>query len=74
MRTVSVIASFAALAGLSACGPKPTAADTQRMSAPELKAQVDRCGRGGMEAANDPSCKKASDENFRRFLEKDPKR
>jgi conjugative transfer region protein TrbK len=74
MRTVALVTSFAAIAALGACSPKPTAAETQRMSAPELKAQVDRCARGGRDTANDPSCKQASDENFRRFLGKDPKR
>ena len=74
MRTLSIITTFSVIAALGACSPKPTAAETQQLSAPELKAQVDRCSRGGMDAANDPSCKQASDENFRRFLEKDPKR
>ena len=74
MRSLLIISSFAFCLGAAACSQKPSASDAKNLSAPELKAQVDRCAHGGVEAANDPSCKQASDENFRRFLEKDPKR
>jgi conjugative transfer region protein TrbK len=74
MRTISIITGVAVVAALSACAPKPSATDVQGMPPSQLKAKIDRCSNGGMDAANDPSCKQASDENFRHFLEKDPKR
>jgi conjugative transfer region protein TrbK len=74
MRALLIIASSSICLAGGACSPKPAASDPQQLSASDLKAQVDLCSRGGMDAANDPSCKHASDENFRRFLGKEPKR
>ena len=74
MRTLLIISSTTLCLAAGACSPKPVASNPQELSASELKARVDKCSNGGMEAANDPACKQASDENFKRFLAKDPKR
>lgn len=59
----------AALIALSGCG-KPPSRDPRTMTGIELRDEIARCARGGVEAAESPECKKVEDESFSRFLGK----
>ena len=65
-RTVTVIA--AALA-LSACGRSQATTGRNEPSHSTAATDLERCSKGGMDAANDPACKAASDRRFRDFMD-----
>lgn len=65
-KLVLATAAMAFLA-LGACNQKP-AADAPASGQASTAVQQDRCARGGMEAANDPSCKAAADQRFDKFI------
>jgi conjugative transfer region protein TrbK len=59
---------------LSGCGQKPRPTDPPAMSGAELSNETQRCAHGGADAAKDPGCRAVRDENFDRFIGKDPKK
>ena len=69
MNRLTFVAVAAALT-IAGCSKPAARADASR---PErLVDATARCGHGGMDAANDPVCRKVRDENFAKFMHKDP--
>jgi len=69
MRTVSVIASFAALASLSACSQE-TAKAPAAMSSADLTTELERCKQLGLKVYDDAACQAAQKERNDRFFKK----
>lgn len=54
---------------LAACGRQEATSNPSPVTAASTAtADQERCAGGGMEAANDPRCKAASDARFRKFM------
>lgn len=58
---------FLVLTTLSGCDQKPVGEAPTPAQSAAVVAQ-DKCARGGMDAANDPSCKAAADKRFDSFI------
>jgi conjugative transfer region protein TrbK len=54
---------------LAACGRQEAISDSRpQADASAASSEQERCAHGGMDAANDPRCKAASDAQFRKFM------
>lgn len=67
-RLTFVAVAVAAALALGACNRAPASSPRSEQAAVSA-ADVERCSKGGMGAANDPDCKAASDQRFRQFLD-----
>ena len=68
MNRLTFAAVVAALA-LSACGRSQATTGSNEPTYSTAARDVERCSKGGMDAANDPACKAASDQRFRDFMD-----
>jgi conjugative transfer region protein TrbK len=59
---------------LAACGKPNASSQASATPTADLKRATDRCAHGGMEATNDPACQHVRDQNFSKFMGKDPGR
>jgi conjugative transfer region protein TrbK len=59
---------------LSACNREDRHDPPSVATDASVSSTVEKCAKGGDAAAYDPACKRASDENFQRFMGKDSSR
>lgn len=68
MNRLTFAAITAAALALNACGQSQATTGSNESTHPTTASDVERCSKGGMDAANDPACKAASDQRFRDFM------
>jgi conjugative transfer region protein TrbK len=59
---------------LAACGKPNASSRGAATPTADLQRATDRCAHGGMDATNDPTCQHVRDQNFEKFMRKDPGR
>ncbi len=59
---------------LSACNREDRREPPSVATDASVSSTVEKCAKGGDAAAHDPACKRASDENFQRFMGKESSR
>ncbi|MFC3070466.1 hypothetical protein [Phenylobacterium soli] len=69
MNRLTFTAVVSAALVLSACDQSRATNHESEPAHAASAGDVDRCSKGGMAAANDPTCKAASDQRFREFLD-----